>query len=179
MVSFLRKYQTEEGELPYSVLGITKQEKPHFLCQQYNAFQLMNLLDYYQITHDWAIWPVLTKLTGFVASGITATGAARYDCLHEKPEVPYYTAALGAALSQAAAAGLGNYRPLADKAFRRVLSQQSPNGSFFYSRGNYRYLTDRRRYPRYLAMILCHLLQEVKSQQAMIGAEIQTPAVVG
>jgi hypothetical protein len=69
------------------------------------------------------------------------------------------------ALSQATAVGIADYRPLAERAYRRVLSQQQEDGGFrFYSRANYGLLSDRRSYPRYLCMILFHLLDEIQVQ---------------
>lgn len=163
MVAFVKRYQTQEGELPYSVRGVTNKGRVHFLCYQYNAFEFLNLVDYYHLTQDQEIWPVLEKLAPFVAVGVTDSGAARYNCYQDTPEVPYYTAAVGAALSQATDMGLGDYRSLADRAYERVLSQQRRDGSFFFSRANYRFLSDKRSYPRNQAMLLVHLLLELKS----------------
>lgn len=162
MVRFLARYQTEGGELPYAVPGGIGQGRPHFLCYQYNAFEFLNLADYWQLTRDDGIWPVLERLAPFIAAGVTPSGAARYDCDHDRPEVPYYTAAVAAALSRATQLDIGDYRDLAERAFARVLSQQRPDGGFFFSTGNYGMLTDRRSYPRNLAMILSHLLAEVQ-----------------
>jgi len=68
-----------------------------------------------------------------------------------------------AALSRATVLGLGDFRVLADQAYRRVLSLQRTDGGFeFFSQGNYGLLTDRRSYPRNLSMILCHLLSEAQ-----------------
>ena len=47
----------------------------------------------------------------------------------------------------------------AARAYRYVLALQRRDGSFPHSRGDYRLLSDERAYPRYLAMILLHLLQ--------------------
>jgi hypothetical protein len=61
--------------------------------------------------------------------------------------------------------GLGDFRALADRGFQHVLSYQRADGGFqFHSRANYGLLTDRRSYPRYLAMILNHLLCEAQPQ---------------
>jgi len=165
MVAWLNQVQLETGELPYAVASAEGNGRPHFLCYQYNAFEFLDLVQYYSLTGDQAIWPVLEKLPIFLSKGISESGAARYDCDHERPEVPYYAAALAAALSQATVLGIGDFRSLADRAFRRVLSQQRPDGGFeFFSYGNYRVLTDARSYPRYLSMILYHLLLEVHTR---------------
>lgn len=163
MVTWLSRVQLETGELPYSVAGGGTGDRPHFLCYQYNAFEFMDLVQYHLITSDQRVVPILERLAGYLAGGISRSGAARYDCYHQGPEVVYYTMAVGAALSSATRLGLGEYRSIADLAFNRVLSQQREDGGFdFHSAGNYVLLRDRRSYPRYLSMILYHLLQELK-----------------
>lgn len=161
MVRFLQACQLPSGELPYSVPGDVDANRPHFLCYQYNAFEFLNLATYLDWSGDETIVPVLERLGAYLATGLTASGAARYDCHRDRPELPYYTAAVGAALRRATAMGLGAFGELADRAFRRVLSLQSTNGGFFHSMGNYGLLTDRRSYPRNLSMIASHLLAEV------------------
>jgi hypothetical protein len=165
MVIWLNEVQLDTGELPYAVDNPGGTDRVHFLCYQYNAFQLLNLITYYRLTGDEEIVPVLKKLARFVSTGVSAAGAACYDCNHELPEVSYYTAAIAASLSQATMAGLGDYRSLADRVYQRVLSQQNKEGGIaFFSRGNYKLLADRRSYPRSQSMILYHLLLEVKAR---------------
>src|SRR5207249_6887785 len=70
-------------------------------------------------------------------------------------------------LSQAAALGLGRFRPMAEQAYQWVLSRQRRDGgSEFFSHGNYGWLTDRGAYPRNLAMVLYHLLLELGLRSA-------------
>lgn len=187
MVRWLSHVQLETGELPYAVAGPGQSDdmnRIHFLCHQYNAFQFLNLADYYRFTDDSDILPVLKKLAGFVATGITETGACRYDCLHETPEVAYYGVAAGAALRDASGLGLGNYHALADRAYTKALSIQKSNGAMSYhSRKNYGFLRDTRSYPRYLSMVLYHLLLEVKQRgnegkHSQVRTAVQAPAVV-
>jgi hypothetical protein len=56
--------------------------------------------------------------------------------------------------------GLGQYQDLSERAYRRLLSRQNPDGSFDFSDKNYRFLADRRSYPRQEAMILNFLLTQ-------------------
>ena len=175
MVAWLRLAQLQSGELPYGLAAPAGgTNRIHFLCYQYNAFELMDLVQYYHITGDQTVWGIMEKLAQYLSRGITRSGAARYDCHHQKPEMPYYTAALGAALGQATALGLGDFSAESERAYARVLSQIRADGSTsFFSRGNYRWLADRRSYPRNLAMILYHLLLEVQtraplSEQALL-----------
>ncbi len=159
LVRWLAHVQLESGELPYSVGWGKVPDRPHYLCQQYNAFEFMDLVHYFGITEDESVLPMMEKLAGFLSHGFTAQGFARYDCKNDEIEVIYYTAAVAQALSQATRLGLGDYSSVASDAYGRVIGQQRSDGGFrFHSRGNYRFLVDRRSYPRYLAMILHHLL---------------------
>jgi hypothetical protein len=172
MVAFLRDVQMENGELPYVVETSTDRGRPHFLCFQYNAFEFLDLVCYYRITRDQSLWPVLGRLANFLSEGISESGAARYNCYQDAPEVLYYTAAVAAALSQATALGIGDFGRPVDRAYNRILAQQSANGGMeFFSTGNYGFLTDRRPYPRNLAMVLYHLTIGARSHaQADDGA---------
>lgn len=162
MVSFLNQVQMENGELPYVIENSNVEGRLHFLCFQYNAFQFLDLVRYYRITGDQNVWRILEKLAIFLSKGVSKSGAARYDCHRGRPEMPYYTAVVALALSQATVLGIGNFRSLADRAYRRLLTQQTTDGGFaFFSRGNYGFLSDRRSYPRNLSMILYHLLLEL------------------
>ncbi len=165
MVAWLRHVQLPSGELPYGV-GVGKQDRAHFLCYQYNAFEFMDLVHYQKLTGDEEIQPVVERLASYLTAGLTAEGKARYDCSHENPDVLYYTVAVARALSVATDLQLGDYTASAEKAFQRALSYQRPDGGFSYhSRKNYGCLTDRRSYPRYLSMILNHLLGQVRQQR--------------
>lgn len=167
MIRYMAEAQLASGELPYGTIGVTGQkDRVHFLCYQYNAFQFLNIADYYHITGDPHVLNILRGLASFLTNALMPTGACRYECRQADPEVVYYTAAVGAALSEATAMGLGDYRELADRAFSRVLSQQQADGSFPYSLRNYRVLSDRRSYPRQLSMLLNHLLLEVRRLRA-------------
>jgi hypothetical protein len=164
MVRFMSEVQLDSGELPYSVSGVTGGGRPHFLCFQYNAFQFLNILDYHSITGDEEAWGILTGLARFLEAGISPDGSARHDCESDLPRLPYYSAAIGIALRLATRAGLSSATDAADRAFRWVLDQQRADGSFPHSLGDYRFLADRRSYPRYLSMILTHLAMEIDIQ---------------
>jgi hypothetical protein len=161
MVNWLRIAQLQSGELPYGTAGLTGEGRTHFLCYQYNAFQFLDLSKYYRMTNDQDILPVLEKLSGYLSTGITNSGACRYNCHQKTPETGYYTMAIGTALSEASRLGLNDYSTLANQAFQRVIQQQRPDGGFkFFSKRNYGFLMDKRSYPRHLTMILHHLLME-------------------
>lgn len=175
MVAWLNHAQLPSGELPYAIGASDEKNRPHFLCFQYNAFEFMDLAQYHRITGDVAIWPLMERLAGYLATALTDTGAARYDCAHETPEVTYYTSAVAQALNQATLLGLGDYQQMSACAFKRVLSQQRSDGGFeFYSRFNYRFLSDRRSYPRYLAMTLNHFLHRNPTQVSHSQSSVHT-----
>lgn len=165
MLAFLSRVQMASGEFPYEVGHTAAEHRPHFLCFQYNAFEFLDLTRYYQLTKDKAVLHILEKLARFLSTGLTDTGAARYNCHQAQPETTYYTAAIATALSQATALGLGDYRALAERGYTWVLAQQRADGGMaFFSRGNYGFFADRRSYPRNLSMILCHLMRELHTR---------------
>jgi hypothetical protein len=162
MINWLHHVQLESGELPYATAGAGGKDRTHFLCYQYNSFQLLDLAAYFRITNDQQVVPIIRNLAKYLSTGLTDSGACLYNCNQDTPETVYYTMAIGTALSEATRLGLGDYSALAKRAFRRALMQQRPDGGFlFFSKGNYRFLSDRRSYPRHLAMVLHHLLLEV------------------
>jgi len=161
MLNWLRRIQLQTGELPYGVEG--SRARVHFLCYQYNAFELLDLIEYQRITRDEEVIPIIKKLAHYLAHAVTASGSARFNCHRDRPEVLYYAAAVAAALSESAAGGIGPYEHLASRAYEWVLAQQKTDGAFqFFSRMNYGILSDRRSYPRNLAMVLYHLLLRVE-----------------
>jgi len=153
MLRFIQDSQMDNGELPYA-LGA----RPHFMCYQYNAFEFLDLASFFELTQDERVYPILKRQAAFLQGGLTGRGSCRYNCFKETPEVHYWTAALAAALRKASELGLGNYEALSERAYRYLLGHQQPDGRFYFSEHNYRFLRDRRSYPRYLAMLLEHLL---------------------
>jgi hypothetical protein len=161
LIRFVRDAQRDTGELPYVVARPPREGRDHFLCFQYNAFELLDLVEYHRASDDADVLPIIEGIGRFLSGGLTTSGGARYNCSRDRPEILYYTAAVAAALSQVTALRLGDYRPLADAAYARVLAAQRDDGGMsYYSRGDYHILSDRRSYPRNLAMILYHLLLE-------------------
>ena len=80
LVAWLTHVQLPSGELPYGLGRTADQDKIHFLCFQYNAFEFLDLVHYYAFTGDKRIWPVIVKLAEFLSNGLTESGASRYDC---------------------------------------------------------------------------------------------------
>lgn len=158
LVHWLGSVQKETGEFPYAI-SEEGELTEHFWCFNYNSFEFLDLNRYFAATQDPAVPPILEGLAQFLTSGVSSSGACRYECDSDRPTVLYYTGALALALREADALGLGEYSHLADAASQWLLDRQREDGSFeFYSAGNYGLLHDRRSYPRYLAILLNHLV---------------------
>ena len=159
MVTFLNHVQLPSGEIPYTVDGAEHGVgRTHFQCFQYNAFQCLGLMEYCGLTGDERALPVIRKLLDFLTHGVDADGHAWYACGQGRRRVTYHAAALGAAFQRAGQMGIGGYGEIAERAFGYVLAQQRPDGSVPYSAHDYGVFRDNRSYPRYLAMIMKHLL---------------------
>jgi hypothetical protein len=159
LLTFIQRVQKPSGEFPYAV-GDTADDyvRSHFQCYQYNAFECLNLIRYYEVSGDTTVLPIITSLLSFLAEGLSEEGYAYYQCGQKKRTVTYHTAAIGAALERASQVGIADYSDLARRAYASVLGLQRADGGFIHSQRDYGLLTDRRSYPRYLAMILYHLL---------------------
>lgn len=166
MISFLSRCQLDSGELPYVVESELGPGRTHYLCFQYNAFQFLDLAEYYRITNDDRALFVMRKLAAFLSSGLTAAGDARHNCDQGSPTMHYFTAAVSAALLRATELKLGDHSGLAARGYSRLLGLQHSDGSFDYSLHDYGFLADRRSYPRNQSMILRHLLMAASSTLA-------------
>lgn len=153
LVDFLIHSQLDSGELPYEIPN-----RPHFMCYQYNSFQFLDVVGYWLLTGDPDVKPLLHNLASYLSGGPAPSGAARYSCTKETPEVNYWTSALGAALHVAQTFNLLISPTTPGRAFDRLLGRQNPDGSLGYSTRNYGLLEDRRSYPRPQVMALAHLI---------------------
>ena len=142
----------------------------HYQCVQYNAFQLIDLVEYHRTSGDDAVLAVIGRLLPFVRAGADPAGGAYYDCGLGRRRIVYHSAARAAALTAAFAVGsrLGltpeegeASLAAADRGLGWVLARQRADGSLPFSVCEYGVLRDRRSYPRNLAMILLHLLPAV------------------
>jgi hypothetical protein len=162
MLAFLRFAQTPEGKFPYIVPYMEHPGKDHYLCFQYNAFQLLDLARYLEVTGDESVTEILRGLARFLSKGVAADGSSKYDSFHDTPFIPYYTGVLGAALDRATDLDLGDYKELSDRVYGKLLSVQRRKGNFTFSHKNYGILSDGRSYPRPQCMILKHLIMRAK-----------------
>jgi len=159
LVTFLERAQLSTGELPYSVDGLEDTRgRTHFQCYQYNAFECLDLIQYHTLTGDDRVLPIISNVLRFLSDGIREDGHAAYACNSVQRRVSYHTGALAAAFTEARRVGIDDYTPLARKAYAYLISLQRPDGGFIHSQRDYGVLRDVRSYPRYLAMILYHLL---------------------
>ena len=176
LLSFLGEVQKDSGELPYTVAARSgKPGKDHFQCYQYNAFQCLDLQRFYILTLDSQALALVKKLLNFLATGLAGDGHALYECGSRYRAVTYHAAVLGAAFAGARPIGIPGYDNLSTRAFQYTLKLQRSDGGFPYSQRDYFVLHDRRSYPRYLAMILYHLLSSgVESDKLTKFATIQS-----
>jgi hypothetical protein len=160
LMRFLQRVQRGTGEFPYALAGAgNREDHQHFQCYQYNAFQCLDLIRYYELTQDSAALPLISNILLFLRSGMADDGHVFYGCGHRYRHVTYHTAVVAAAFAHASHCNIG-MSPEANRAYTYLLTQQRPDGSFPHSRGDYRLLQDVRSYPRNLSMILYHLLEE-------------------
>jgi hypothetical protein len=172
LLNFVRAAQKPTGELPYGVEGEgAAAARPHFQCYQYNAFQCLDLLRYFEITKDPAALSILDSLVRFLRTGVSADGHAQFDCGNRHESVTYHAAALGAALAKAGPLTALDCQRETDRALGHVRGLQRADGSFPHSTRNYRLLSDRRSYPRYLAMMLYLLLETHAGKSASLEQE--------
>lgn len=166
LVNFIRQSQKASGEIPYMVRGnlVAGKYWEHFQCYQYNAFQCLDLMRYFEITGDAAVPPVLAACLKFLRGGLAEDGHAFYDCSNDRTNITYYSAALGAAFHMAGRLGFAGYDAFGVRAFSHLLRLQRPDGSFPYSSGDYVFLHDQRSYPRNLSMILLHILVNLQTE---------------
>ena len=161
MVNFVEAVQLPTGEIPYIVESPYEKARDHYLCFQYNAYQFLHLVWMSKLRQGELENSIMVKLARFLEGGVQPDGACANNCAKAKgggPEVPYYTAALGAALFEAARRGLVASTQLSDRCYARALAHQREDGGFDYSLGDYGFLRDRRSYPRPMAMTLFHPL---------------------
>jgi hypothetical protein len=161
LIRFLAGAQTKQGEIPYALAeGSHHAARPHYQCYQYNSFQCLDLLRYFELTSDPSALTIIQSLLPWLTTGIDEDGHVRFDCHDRHRRVFYHTTVLAAALATASAMGLGQYGEQANRCFSYIRGRQCADGSYWFSQGDYRLLTDRRPYPRNLAMMLFHLLTE-------------------
>jgi hypothetical protein len=158
LLDFLVDAQLPSGELPYIVDGPYEKGRIHYLCYQYNAFQLLKLAWAEALHPDPRTRQILTGLARFLPQGVTESGASAADCSRVKPETDYFTAVLAAALWEANRLGAAGAGELSERCYAHTLRRQRPDGSFAYTTGDYGFARDGRSYPRPQVMTLFHLL---------------------
>jgi hypothetical protein len=158
LLAFLAEAQRPSGELPYQVGADGRAVRPHFQCTQYNAFQCLDLICFGRLTGNTDARPIVDGLLGFLRNAVEEDGSLRYACDQRVPRVTYHAAAVAAALLEGGRLGQADCAEAAASTVRTLLPLQRADGGFPHSRQNYGVLSDRRSYPRNLAMILHHLL---------------------
>ena len=160
LVKWLQSTQLESGELPYFV-GNAREDRPApfplSAVQRVRVHGLGPLSAHYRRSdgspHDAASRRVPQRWHDVIRLRTLRLrhGLDRSHLLHGRARRKHS--------AKPTALGFGDYSALTEAGYRRVLETQRADGSFrFYSKGNYRVAQDRRSYPRYLAMILNHLI---------------------
>ena len=161
LIRFLELCQEPSGELIYEV------RNKHYLCYHYNAFEFIDLFNYYKITGNERAKTILEKMAHFLASGVTEIGSVRTDCTQTFPEARFFSGVAGAALTCASSMGFGNYKTHLKRIREYLIKNQTPEGTFvhsthdfFYLKNpvNWGFLSDKNSYPRLLSFMLNHLL---------------------
>jgi len=159
LLRFMKSIQAPSGEFPYAVsIADNEQDRSHFQCYQYNAFECLDIMRYYEITADISSLPLITKNLQFLEGGLGEDGHVLYACGNQHRAVTYHVAVLAAAFTKAYRLGISKDKTIADRAYSYLLELQRQDGSFPHSIQEYYILSDRRSYPRNLSMILYHLL---------------------
>lgn len=158
MVKFLVNSQKPSGELPYGVAEDSSYPvRPHYQCYQYNAYECLDLMRYYELTQDQTVRQLIVGVLDWLTTGVGADGHVRIDCSRSPCRMSYHTTVVAAAFETATALGIGDYSEWAEKCFAYIRGIQRPDGSFVHSEADYGLLTDRRPYPRSLSMMIFHL----------------------
>ena len=124
MIKFLQYSQKDNGELPYAFQVSEIEGREHFLCYQYNCFQFLDLVHFWELTNNEEIYSILGDLIRFIKTGMHPDGHSKYKCNKSYPEVTYYTAVMGAAFIKATEIGLGDFSEYENKSYERVLERQ-------------------------------------------------------
>ena len=157
MITFLTGVQLKSGEIPYARKP-SGEWRAHYQCYQYNAFELQDLVMYYQTINDDRVLPLIALVAQFLIQSVRPDGSTRFDCHDRDIHILYNSAAIAAALGMARQLGLGGDLQAEDRVYSYLLSKQNPSGGFPFSTREYGVLVDRRYYPRPLSMLLYHLL---------------------
>lgn len=153
-IEFLNNSQLPSGELRYNIY------KEHYSCPQYNAFEFIDLYDYYKATNDDGVTKLMKDLIEYLIPKVNDDGSVPFGCFHEQPLIYYHSAVVGAAL--ASGYELNGKRIClknADKCINFVLSHQNKDGTISYGRkALLKIFNDNVLYPRPTAYIGYHLL---------------------
>ena len=153
-IKFLNESQLPSGELRYNIY------KTHYRCPQYNAFEFIDLYDYYKATNDEAVIKIMKKLIEYLIPKVNDDGSVPFGCFHERPLIYYHSAVVGAALANGYELnGKKICLKNADKCMKFVMSHQNEDGTISYGRkALLKIFNDNVLYPRLTAYIGYHLI---------------------
>jgi hypothetical protein len=96
LLKALSNSMLENGELPYDARFTL-----HYQCTQYNAFELIDLIEYQYYSSDNDAEKLIDKIARWLASRVTSEGHVWYQCNKMFPLITYHHTATLAALSAA------------------------------------------------------------------------------
>ncbi len=96
LLKALSNSMLENGELPYDACFTL-----HYQCTQYNAFELMDLIEYQYYSSGNDAEKLIDKIARWLASRVTPEGYVWYQCNKMFPLITYHHTATLAALSAA------------------------------------------------------------------------------
>ena len=118
LLIFLEDVQKKTGEFPYILSGKNgKKGRQHFQCYQYNAFQCMSLMRYYEATGDETPIDIIENLLKFLSTGIADDGHVYFQCDKRYYKMTCHATAVGAAFVKAMQLGIADYDHLAQRIF--------------------------------------------------------------
>jgi hypothetical protein len=95
LLKSIQAFQLPTGEIAYT------QARVHYQCQNYNAFEFIDLFEFARNTESQAVIPILKGVADFLARGVSREGQVGYSCTSEYPEITYHTLIVASALHYA------------------------------------------------------------------------------
>ncbi|MBV9544263.1 MAG: hypothetical protein JOY61_07780, partial [Chloroflexi bacterium] len=143
LVHFLAAAQLPSGELPYSVSHNDKRDGTvHFQCFQYNAFECIDLISYFETSGDRTVLPIASRLLEYLRHGMDRSGRPYYNCRQQRRAVVYHAGAIAAALSAGMRLGIIESDDSPRRAYAWLLGKQRHDGGFPTSFNDYGVLSD-------------------------------------
>ena len=150
LIPFIKSMQLSSGEFRYS------SKRDHYQGPQYNAFQLIFLLSYYEITKDKDLKNILEATKNYLESSVNKDGSVQFGPVKyafntSNRKLYYHSAAVAAALSEYKyQIGNVNERKILDSISFALLGQRIDGSFSFGQNALFGLIDDIVPYPRYI-----------------------------